>query len=146
MKENNQIIENTNVENVEEVVKPYTFRKLNAKDIPLMVKILAKIKLNRFTEILKNETVIAMFSGKKDENEDNNTLLTGGTVILEAAQIILEGLGDCDEIFEMLANTSNLKREEVEALDIDVLFEMIIDFIKKKEFVGFFKAASKLIQ
>ncbi len=143
MKENNQTTENTTME-VVEIIKPYTFRKLCAKDVPLMIKILAKIKLNRFTDLLQNKNVVKMLSGNNEE--DNNTLVSGGTIILDAAQILFEGLGDCEEIFEMLANTSNLSKDEVEALDIDVLMGMIIDFIKKEEFLGFFKAVSKLIK
>lgn len=138
MKENDQITENT-----VEVVKPYTFRKLCAKDVPLMMKIIAKIKLNRFADLLQNQNVVKMFSGN-NEDQESNALVSGGTFILDVAQIIFEGLGDCTEIFEMLANTSNLSRDEVEALDLEVLMEMIIDFIKKEEFVGFFKAVSKL--
>lgn len=141
MKENNQITENTEME----VAKVYTFRKLCAKDVPLMVKILTKIKINRFAELLQRENVVKMLTAKEGES-DNNALISGGTLILDVAQIIFEGLGDCEEIFDMLANTSNLSKEEVEALDIDVLMEMIIDFIKKEEFMGFFKAVSKLIK
>lgn len=138
MKEDNQTTENTTME----VVKPYTFRKLCAKDVPLMIKILAKIKLNRFTDLLQNENVVKMLSG----NNEENALVSGGTIILDAAQILFEGLGDCEEIFEMLANISNLSKDEVEALDIDVLMGMIVDFIKKEEFLGFFKAVSKSIK
>lgn len=141
MKEDNQITENTAME----VAKVYTFRKLCAKDVPLMVKILTKIKINRFAELLQRENVVKMLTAKEGEN-DNNALVSGGTLILDVAQIIFEGLGDCEEIFDMLANTSNLSKEEVEALDIEVLMEMIIDFIKKEEFLGFFKAVSKLIK
>ena len=128
-----------------EVAKVYTFRKLCAKDVPLMVKILTKIKINRFAELLQRENVVKMLTAKEGES-DNNALVSGGTLILDVAQIIFEGLGDCEEIFDMLANTSNLSKEEVEALDIDVLMEMIIDFIRKEEFMGFFKAVSKLIK
>lgn len=131
MEENNQI------------TKKYEFRKLNAKDIPLMIKILTKIKLKRFADVLQSEQIRNALSGKADENL---SLVTGGTIILEFAQIILEGIGDCEEIFEMLAQTSNLSRDEIEELDIDVLLEMIIDFIKKDEFVGFMKAVSKLMK
>jgi hypothetical protein len=110
-----------------------------------MVKILTKIKINRFAELLQRESGVKMLIGKSEE-EDNNALVSGGSLVLDMSQIIFEGLGNCEEIFDMLANTSNLSKEEVEALDIDVLMEMIIDFIRKEEFMGFFKAVSKLIK
>jgi hypothetical protein len=83
-----------------------------------------------------------------DNKEDGNLdIITGGAIVLELAQVIISGLSDCtDDLFKLLSETSNLSVKEVENLDFEVITEMIIDFVKKEEFLGFFKAVSKSIQ
>lgn len=162
MEENNQFVNNvvqptlttmgepTSINSVQHVpmgyqpIKPYTFRKLSAKDIPTMLKILKKIEINKFASCFKSEAVLdLMFSEKDNKNLD---LITGGAVFLDIAQILISNLADCGEdIFKLLADTSNLSLNEVKELDFDVFTQMIIDFVKKEEFVGFFKAVSRLI-
>ena len=125
--------------------KVYTFRKLNAGDMPLMLSILKKININKFASCFQSEAVQAIISKNKDK--ENLDILAGGTIFLEVAQVIVSGLDECtDEIFKMLSNTSNLSVDEVKALGLDVFTEMVIDFIKKEEFKGFFKAVSALIR
>ena len=137
---------NNNIVEIKEVKKPYEFRKLCSTDIPLMMKIITKIGLNKFANLLQKNEISDLFSSESGEKESNKSLILGGTLILDIAQIVLEGLGDCQEIFNLLEQTSNLSIDEIEKLDIDVLMEMIIDFIKKEEFVGFFKAVLKFIK
>ena len=125
--------------------KVYTFRKLNAGDMPLMLSILKKININKFASCFQSEAVQAIISKNKDK--ENLDILAGGTIFWEVAQVIVSGLDECtDEIFKMLSNTSNLSVDEVKALGLDVFTEMVIDFIKKEEFKGFFKAVSALIR
>lgn len=124
--------------------KKYEFRKLIATDIFTMTKIISLIGVNRFANCFKNEEVQKLMGDLK-ENADVE-LLVGGGIFLEVAQVILEGLDKCEEyIFKLLSDTSNLSLEEVKTLDGVTFFEMIIDFIKKDEFMDFIKAASKFV-
>lgn len=124
--------------------KKYEFRKLMATDIFTMTKIISLIGVNRFANCFKNEEVQKLMKDLK-ENADVE-LLVGGGIFLEVAQVILEGLDKCEEyIFKLLSDTSNLSLEEVKTLDGVTFFEMIIDFIKKDEFMDFIKAASKFV-
>lgn len=131
MSENNQVVE-----------KAYVFRKLKASDIPYMTNLLKKIGLNKMTSVLKNENIVGLLKGNDDENFN---MIAGGAIFLEIAQIILEGAGDCEELYALLSETSNLSIDEVKDLDLDVFFNMIVDFVKKDEFMGFFKGASKYL-
>lgn len=136
-------IETTTVETT--VEKVYTFRRLCAKDMPLLLKVVKKINVNKFVECFQSETVKKVMSNNKEDN--NLDILTGGAIVLEIAQVIISGLSDCtDDLFKLLSETSNLSVKEVENLDFEVITEMIIDFVKKEEFMGFFRAVSKLIQ
>lgn len=147
MEENNQaVLDSVNQEVVKEIVelakvKPYTFRKLKAGDIPYATNLLKKIGLNKFMNVFQSEAVLNVLNGKKE----NLDLIAGGAVFLEIAQIILEGAGDCEELYKLLSVTSNLEVKEVKDLDLDVFFEMVVDFVKKEEFVVFFKAVSKYL-
>lgn len=143
MEENNQVVVDTT--NVVEM-KPYTFRKLCAKDIPLMLKILKKIEINKFADCFQSEHVQKLIANATNGGTENLNLVAGSAVFLEIAQIIISGISECgDDIFKMLSEASNLTLEQVKELDFDVFTQMVIDFIKKDEFVGFIKAVSKLL-
>lgn len=129
--------------------KKYEFRKLQATDIFTMTKIISLIGINKFANCFKSEEVSKLvdnLKGKKTIKSSDIGLLVGGSIFLEVAQVVLEGLDKCEEhVFKLLSDTSNLSLEEVKSLDGVTFFEMIVDFIKKDEFTDFIKAASKLL-
>lgn len=147
MEENNQaVLDSVNQEMVAQIVeqaKPYTFRKLKASDIPYATNLLKKIGVNKLSNVFQSEAVVNLMKGNADK--ENLDLIAGGAVFLEIAQIILEGAGDCEEVYKLLSVTSNLSVEQVKDLDLDVFFGMVVDFVKKEEFMGFFKAVSKYL-
>lgn len=119
----------------------YEFRKLNSKDIFPMSKLLNKIGIRKFKEAFQNDELTKLMSGEK------NVEAIGVTVAFDLAGIILEALPNCEnEIFDMLASVSNLKRKEIESLDMGTFFNMIVDFIKKPEFRDFISVVSKLFK
>lgn len=125
--------------------KIYEFRKLNSTDTFLMFKILGKIGVNEFTECLEKDSVKQMF-GLAEKTEDATTIM-GMSVMLEVANIILGNLPKCEnEIYQLLANTSNLSVKEIKELDFAVFIGMVIDFVKKEEFADFMQVASKLFK
>lgn len=119
----------------------YEFRTLTSKDIFPMARLLNKIGIRKFKEAFQNDELTKMMSGEK------NVEAIGVTVAFDIAGIILEALPNCEnEIFDMLTSVSNLKRKEIETLDIGTFFNMIVDFIKKPEFKDFIQVVSKLFK
>lgn len=132
------------VEETKEVVeKPYTFRKLNSTDLFAMVRLVKSFGVNSFSQVFYKYYEMTKGDTKVDEEQEMNI----GAIAFDIIQIVIEKLGDCEkEIFNMLERTSNLELKELHALDIDVFMDMIVDFIKKDEFVAFSKAALRLIK
>lgn len=131
-----------------EIKKPYTFKKLSSDDIFLMCSIASKIGINEFKKCFGTEGVLEVIKGMsaEDKKSDSGTMLAAGAVALEAVNIILGNIGKCkNEIYALLAQTSNLSVEEIRAEGNAVMFvEMIVDFLKKDEFPDFLKVVSKL--
>ena len=127
--------------------KPYTFRKLGSEDLFLMFKIISAIGINNFTKCFECENVFEVIKNMsdKEKEEDSGAMLAFGAVALEVANIIFSNIGKCkNEIYRLLANTSNMSVEEITAEGNAVLFlEMVIDFCKKEEFPNFIKVVSK---
>lgn len=143
------IIEKT--EQVEAVAeKPYSFRQLCAPDIFLMSSIISKIGIKEFKAIFEAGGVMNLIAGKfaeeKSADENADIISVGAGVFLELASIVLKNLPKCEnEIYCLLAQTSNLSVEEIKADGNAVMFfEMLVDFIKKEEFADFIKVVSRL--
>ena len=133
------------VEAAEQVAaKPYTFRKLCAKDVFPMTNIIKKIGIKEFKNSFEGEKmndIMAAFSGKRD---DKSVEALGLSIALELADVILGNLADCEhDIFQLLSQTSNLTYEEVSELGLADFTEMVIDFFKKEEFKDFIKVVSR---
>ena len=123
----------------------YTFRKLNSTDMFLMFKIIGKIGVNEFADCFGKDAVQSVISkfgtGKLSKSA---TTMVGISVILEAANVVLGNIHKCEaEIYQMLANTSNLTVEQIKNLDMATFGGMVIDFIKKEEFKDFIKVVSR---
>ena len=137
-----------------EVKKPYEFRALSANDVFPMFTILNKIGIREFKNIFANvddlKKMIAYATKPEDENtpKDVNDILGAGlSLAFDVAGVILNNLPRCEnEIFKLLAQTSNLDEKDIRKIDFTMFFEMIIDFIKKEEFKDFIKAVSKLFK
>ena len=120
--------------------KDYEFRRLNATDLFAMMKLIKKIGISSFTDLISPEAVKALTTGKKGETTDDEALAVG-TMMFGAVELIIDRLADCeDEVFNLLSRTSNLSLKEVKALDMDVFVKMIFDFVKKEESMSFFNA------
>lgn len=125
-----------------EEVKKYEFRKLMATDIFTMTKIISAIGVHKFSNCFKSEEVKKLINN----GDTNNSIVVGAGVFLEVAQVIMEGLDKCEaNVYKLLADTSNLSINDIKTLDAVTFLEMIIDFCKKEEFMGFISAASKLL-
>lgn len=120
--------------------KVYTFRKLNSTDTFLMFRIIGKIGINEFAKSIDGDFV-------KNIAKNNDQAALGISVVLGMANVIVGNLPKCEaEIYEMLANTSNLTIDQVKGLDFCTFTEMVIDFVKKEEFRDFIKVVSRLFK
>lgn len=130
------------------IEKVYTFRKLEAPDVFPMFKILGKIGINEFAESFGKESVQKMLNTVTDKDGLSKfTTMVGISVVAEMANVIISNLPKCEaDIYNLLANTSNLTVTQVKKLDFATFIEMVIDFIKKDEFVDFVKVVSRLFR
>lgn len=145
-------IKNTNTEIIN---KSYEFRRLNATDIFLMVKIIGKLGLKEIATSFTNGSFKDALAGiindrikKSADNKSNDTVAEiGMSVALELANIIITNLPKCEtEIYQLLAQVSGMKVNDIAKIDATVFLEMIIDFIRKEEFKDFIKVVSKYIK
>lgn len=147
------------IEKEEIITKPYELRRLTAKDIPLMLKILKKMNVKRFAQCFTNPEIQKLMSDISNKKETKNeeieidtekqdiTASVGGAVFFELMPLILDAISDCTlEVNELLASVAQTSVEEVNNLDLKIYISMILDFIKKDEFSDFIKVASKLIK
>mgnify|MGYP003302438986 CR=1 FL=1 len=149
-------LQDTLPEDVNEITqtdeKPYKFRKLASTDIFLMFRIISTIGIKEFSTCLDFKSIGKMISdsmkGKEGNVSDEDFTQFGISIVLDSADVIFRNLPKCEkEIYQMLANTSNLTVEEITAEGNAIMFtEMVIDFLKKEEFGDFFKVVSKLFK
>lgn len=154
-----EIIENQE-NNVEE--KQYQFRKLKATDIGTMTKLIKKIGISKIKDCFKSEEIGTLMSNfQKEESEteeseteekeietsDNSLIIKAGIeAVTQLVQIVIDSYSDCEpELHKLLSDTSNLSLEEVQDLDFEVFIDMLLDFFRKGEFMGFLKRVLKLL-
>lgn len=143
--------------------KPYTLRKLSAKDINPMLKIMKKIDIKKMKNVFNDLDMTEIMSMIKEKQIDEATeeveseateevekaetfAKIGEALIFEAIPLLLDALDNCiGEINKLLASVANTELEEVENLDLDIYFNLIYDFINKEEFAGFMKVVSKFL-
>ena len=153
--------------------KPYKFRGLCAKDIPLITNVIKSIGISEFKGCFNGDTlqnIIKKFTSKPplhlhsntdNENEQNevadnedadtdneSTLIAVGISLfpslMDVADVILNNIDKCETaLFKLFESTSNLSAEQIGNLSLADFAEMVIDFVQKDEFPDFFKVVSK---
>lgn len=134
---------------IEERVKPYTFRKLNSTDLFPMIKLITKIGIDELTEVFEGGTVKRIVESvtKKEKTVAGKEIIAGVGVALKLVNKIMEHIPLCEnEIYTLLSRVSGMDVEQIKVLDLDVFMEMLLDFVMKDEFKDFFKVASKYIK
>ncbi|NBJ93203.1 hypothetical protein [Parablautia muri] len=156
------------VQQIEERVKPYTFRKLNSTDLFPMIKLITKIGIDELTEVFEGDTIKKIIDGvtKKEKNitgEESDVekeatangeknakgkeIIVGIGVALKLVNKIMEHIPSCEnDIYTLLSRVSGMSIEEIKGLDLDVFMKMLLDFVTKEEFWDFFKVASEYIK
>lgn len=145
-----QIAEPVTEQAVEE--KPYTIRPLNARDIFPMTKIIRKIGLKDFGKCFEPEEINAIVETFSEENGTEKNVndlaeVVGVSVVLKIVDIILEHLPEAgEEVFAFVGGLIGKTKDDVATLPMDVFFDLIVAVFKRKEFVGFMKAVSRLVK
>ena len=131
---------------MEATKKKYELRRLAAKDIFAMSRVIGKVGLNNFKRCFDNEELRTLVSGLSDDDKKDDKKITavGMTVALEVADVLFAHLPDCEkELYQFLSSVSGLKVAEIQELPMDEFFEMVVEIVKKPEFKDFFKVASR---
>ena len=129
----------------------YEIRPLNARDIFPMTKIIRKIGLKDFGKCFESEEIKAITDTFSENGEEKSmedlAEIVGVSVVLKIVDIVLEHLPDAgEEVFAFIAGLIGRTKDEVAMLPMDVFFELVVDVFKRKEFVGFMKAVSRLVK
>lgn len=122
----------------------YTFRKLKSTDLFLMIKLVKKLGLENIAEAIDGNALKALLAAGEKTEQD---YYVAGKTVIDIVQVIIGRLEYCQkEIYDLLEATSNLSREELENLDIDVFIAMIVEFTRKEEFKQLFTRAASLLK
>lgn len=120
--------------------KKFELRKLCAKDIFVMVKIISKIGISEFKNCFKSPSV----HSKIKSNMDFSAI--GLEVIIEMVGTVLENLPRCEaDIYSFLADLSGMKSNEISELGMSEFAELIEAVLTKEEFKDFFTVVSKYL-
>lgn len=136
----------------------YELKELTAEHLFSMVRLITAFGLEEFKDILSNENVKNAIMNMKAKNEEDNAVdeakekdssfvvALGMNLMFDIANVVLKNLGKCeDEIYSFLASCSNLNKKQIAKLKPNVFLRMIIEIMKKEEFMGFFKDVTELL-
>ena len=133
----------------------YELRKLQSKDVFSMLRIINKIGVKEFKGVLESDAVKQAIastttpqptaSGEPEPKVETDKI--GMTVALEIVNVLIMNIPSCeDDIYTFLSSLSGLKKKDVQELEMNVFFSMIMDVFKKQEFASFFGDVSKLVK
>lgn len=153
--------------------KPYTLRRLQAKDISPMAKIIGKIGIDElvscygdddFTELmvrLKNRKEMVNRAAEQNgdsifqmgpvrtssKDKDNSEFVLGVAVATRIANRVLMNVDRCEkEVYGLLGSLSGMSAAEVAELDLEIFIQMIMDVARENNVVNFIRAATKLLK
>lgn len=123
----------------------YEFRTLKSTDLFLVMNLVKKIGIDRFSEAISDQTVKQLQTAIQTGTDESYALV--GKMVFDIAQLIVDRMTYCQkEIYDILEATSNLSRQELEDLDIGTFVQMIVEFVKKDEFKQLFTQVVSLFQ
>ena len=124
--------------------KPYELRKLKSTDLFLMLNLVKKIGIATFADAVVDDGFKQIFTGSEGKTEEDYANV--GKTVFNIIQLIIERLTDCqNEIYDLLEAVSNLNRQQLEDLDMDVFMEMVVELVEKDEFKQLFTRVVSLL-
>lgn len=116
----------------------FELRKLCAKDIFVMCKIISKIGIKEFGKCFSAPSV----RGKIRSGADFSAV--GLSAVVEIVGVILENLPKCEgDIYGFFADLSGMKPDEISRLGMAEFAQMTESILTKEEFKDFFTVVSK---
>lgn len=112
-------------------------KKLCAKDLFPMMKIISKIGVSEFKKCFRTDSV------KRGVSLET----IGIEVMLDAADVLLKNIGSCEkDIYSFLGGLCNENPEKIAELNPAEFAQLIIDLVSKEEFKDFFTVVSGYFQ
>ncbi len=127
----------------------YEFRKLSSVDIFPMSKLISKIGLNEFTKAFDADSVKGLVGKRLNKETDKDSIETVAAiqVLMEFVNIIMSHLQECEkEVHSLLSNCTGISIAELKKIYAPDFFEMVVNFVKKDEFMDFYGVVSKLFK
>ena len=125
------------------VEKPYTLRRLQARDLFTMTTLLSHLDLNEVKKYIPED----MFNDEEKDGEEKDYFKLGYESILGIVNFLLENLEKIEkDIYRLLSKLSGMEEKAIEELDIDIFMSMIVDVVSGDNFMGFIKQASRLFK
>lgn len=123
------------------MAKKYELRTLKSTDLFAVIKLVKKIGLDNVSKAFESENIAQLLANNGNEAQ------VGMAVVLDIAQVVIDRLNDCEkEIYDLLAQVSNLSVKEVKELDMDEFVEMLIELIQKDDFKNTFTKVVSLFK
>ena len=114
----------------------YTFRELEPHDLFAITTIIGEIGMDEFAGCFNHPSIANLVAGG-----NVSTTTIGYTVGFQIANIIFKNLSRCeDHIYKLLASVAGVKVDAIRHMG------MVVAFVRKDEFMDFFKVASELFK
>lgn len=124
--------------------KGYTLRDLQAKDVFLMSKIIGAIGIDQFKYAFSSDFINSIAEGAEGKDVAS---AVGVEMFFEIAGIVMNNLSECEkDVYAFVSSLSGIPVKDVEALPMNMFFDIIIDIVKKDEFKDFIGVVSKLFK
>ena len=118
----------------EEILKPYTLRRLKDRDLFPILHVIAEV----FPDDLSG-AFVDIASGNKSVSE------VGMAVVGKLIIAILKNINKVhDDLYALLSDVSGIPAEEIEEMEFGTTPRMIWDIVKNEKNASFFKELSKL--
>lgn len=122
----------------------YNIRTLCAKDLFPLSKIISCIGVKEFRTCFEND---AIKNAATQGGDNPDYAAVGIGVFFDIAGIILGNLPKCEnEIFNFLASITDLKRKDIEGMEMAEFAQLVIDIIQKPEFKDFIGVVLKSLK
>ena len=119
-------------------------RKLCAKDLFPMMKIVSKIKIREFKGCFDNINAGDTEDGLKTPETIIRRI--GIEAAFNIADVVLTNIGCCEnDVYSFFADLSGMKPSEIKHLEMSEFAEMFIQLVMKEEFKDFFTVVSRLM-
>lgn len=123
----------------------FTFRKLCAKDIPMMISIIRDIGFKEFKNCFDSESVKRIIASSSKTGKEL-TIDVGFDIFMSATSVIIDNIDKCEKtIIKLLASASGQSVEEVENLGLADFATLVKEFFGLPDFTDFFEVAFKSV-